>query len=112
MSLNKSDAPRASRAEQTSLDLGLDPPQGTCASCQQPVRRGTGVEVRRRYRFGICLITLHRACRDEIGEEGIARIVPDREAQWAQRLGISGESRSPTMPAGREEGDRPPKRSA
>lgn len=94
--VRKSDAPRASRAEQTSLDLGIDPPQGTCASCQQPVRRGTGVEVRRRYRFGICLITLHRACRDAIGEEGVARIVADREEHWAQRLGISGESWSPS----------------
>ncbi len=93
MSVRKSDGPRASRAEQTSLDLGLDLPQGTCASCQQPVRRGTGVEVRRRYRFGICLITIHGVCRDEIGEAGIARIVANRKAHWAQRLSISSESR-------------------
>lgn len=104
MSVKKSDSPRGSRAEQTSLDLGMDPPQGTCASCDQSVRRGAGVEVRRRYRFGICLITLHRACRDAIGEEGIARVVADREAHWAQRLGIPGENRQ-TSPLADTEGE-------
>ena len=76
--------------EQTALDLGLEPPLGKCACCGQSIRRGQGLTVRRSYRFGICLVSLHRACRSEIGDQGVLEIVRQREDGIARRLGLDG----------------------
>ncbi len=76
------------QGEQVPLDLGLDPPVGQCARCHQPIRRGHGVTARRPYRFGVCLISLHRACLAEIGDQGVSEIVRQREEGLARRLGL------------------------
>lgn len=79
---------RPPSGEQLPLDLGLEPPVGVCAWCHEPILRGHGVILRRAYRFGVCLVSLHRACAQEAGDEGVARLVADREARWAARLGL------------------------
>ena len=79
--------------EQLTLDLGIELPAGLCAYCQASVRRGAGVTIRRRYQFGVCVVTLHRTCREVIGKEGIAAIVAARERQWASLLGIARDQR-------------------
>jgi hypothetical protein len=48
------------------------------------------VIVRRAYRFGVCLVSLHRTCLEALGEDGIARLVAEREARWARILGVPG----------------------
>lgn len=81
---------RAPAGEQLPLDLGTEAPVGTCAACHAPLRRGHDVIVRRAYRFGVCLVSLHRTCLETLGEDGLARLVAEREARWARILGVPG----------------------
>lgn len=69
--------------EQLPLDLGKDPPVGHCAWCRLPIRQGHGVTVERRYRFGICVLNLHKTCRVEAGTDGIMSLLGQRETHWA-----------------------------
>ncbi len=76
--------------EQLPLDLGLDPPVWQCAWCRLPIRQGHGVTVERPYGFGVCVLSLHRACRLAAGAEGIMRLVREREVHWARLLAVLG----------------------
>ncbi len=91
----RGNAPRPSVGEQTTLDLGLEPPVGRCAFCGGQIRRNQGVTVQRPYRFGVCAVSLHRSCRFEIGAEGIVAIVLERERRLARMLGVDAASDSP-----------------
>ncbi len=73
--------------EQMVLGFGNQSSPGRCALCGQSIRRGQGVTVRGSYRFGVCIMSLHRPCRSGLGEEAISDIVRRREEQIARRLG-------------------------
>ena len=68
-----------------------------CPHCHKPIRRGRGATIRRPYRFGLCLVSLHRSGRSAIGDEVVAAIVHQPEEQVAHRLGVIMETIGPPI---------------